>query len=434
MKIALQSLDTSDADFEQQLTAYIERANPIDQAVESKVQKIIADVRTRGDAALLEYTARFDQLEVSRASQLRLSKQQISQHAKQASAHSCTALSKAAERIKRYAQEQLAQDWSFEDEIGVRSGQKLSALDSVGLYVPGGKAAYPSSLLMNAIPAKVAGVPRIVAAVPTPRGEFNALLMYALELSAVDEVYTVGGAQAIAALAYGSQTIAPVSKIVGPGNAYVSEAKRQVFGKVGIDMVAGPSEILIIADASTVAEWVALDLFSQAEHDSAARAILLCPDREYLQSVRAEMERLIDSMPRADIIRDSLQRNGLFVLVRDLAEAVRIANTIAPEHLELSVAQPQQWLEQIRHAGAVFVGAYTSEVLGDYCAGSNHVLPTGGSARFFSPLGVYDFQKRTSWVQCSAQAAQELAEIAHPLAEAEGLFAHAAAARSRVNH
>lgn len=432
MKIALQSLDASDTNFDEQLEAYVENADPIDPAVEKAVREIIADVRARGDSALLEYTARFDQLQVNDVSELRLSKEQISQQAKQTTSQLSTALEKAATRIQRYAEKQLTQDWSFEDEIGVHLGQKLTAIDAVGLYVPGGKAAYPSSVLMNVIPAKVAGVGRIVAAVPTPQGEMNTVLMRALELTEVDEVYTIGGAQAIAALAYGSQTITPVSKIIGPGNAYVSEAKRQVFGKVGIDMVAGPSEILVITDGATNPEWIALDLFSQAEHDNTARAILICPNKEYLQSVLDQMNQLIDSMPRADIICRSLKNNGLFIAVKDISEAVDIANRIAPEHLELSVEQPQQWLKQIRHVGAVFIGPYTSEVLGDYCAGSNHVLPTGGSARFFSPLGVYDFQKRTSWVKCSAQAAEELSEIAQQLAEAEGLFAHAAAARSRA--
>ena len=432
MALALQRLDASDADFNEQIQKYIAQARFTDTHIESSVRSIINEVHTRGDEAILDYTEELDQLKADTVSALRISADQRSQLAASVLPEWSDALKKAAERIRRYAEKQLAQDWEFVDEIGVRLGQKISAIASAGLYIPGGKAAYPSSILMNAIPAQVAGVERIVAMLPAPGGHLNPLLMYALELMQIDEAYTIGGAQAIAALAYGTRTIAPVAKIVGPGNAYVNEAKRQVFGKVGIDMVAGPSEILIVADGSTQPSWIALDLFSQAEHDESARAILLCPDADYLDQVRFEIDRLLPTMERSAIIEAALNNNGLLVKVADLQQAIEIANAIAPEHLELSVDNAEQWLGFIKNAGAIFVGSYSCEVLGDYCAGSNHVLPTGGSARFSSPLGVYDFQKRTSIVQCDANAAAYLAEIAEPLAAAEGLHAHAAAARSRT--
>ena len=432
MTLALQQLDASDAGFDAQIKKYIAHAQIVGSDIENSVRSIIDDVRDRGDEAILDYTEQFDQINADSVSALRISTKRRSQLAASVSPEWSKALGTAADRIRCYAEKQLGQDWEFVDEIGVRLGQKIGAIDAVGLYVPGGKAAYPSSLLMNAIPARVAGVERIVAMLPAPGGNLNPLLMCALELMQIDEAYTIGGAQAIAALAYGTRTIAPVSKIVGPGNAYVNEAKRQVFGRVGIDMVAGPSEILIIADGTTQASWLALDLFSQAEHDERARAILLCPDADYLTQVRSEIDRLLPTMARSAVIEAALNDNGLLVKVADLQHAIGIANAIAPEHLELAVDNAEQWIDCIKNAGAVFIGSYSCEVLGDYCAGSNHVLPTGGSARFSSPLGVYDFQKRTSIVQCNAKAATHLAEIAATLATAEGLHAHAAAARSRI--
>ena len=431
MSLALRQLDSSDAGFNEQIQYYIAQAQFADTDIESATRLIVDEVRTRGDEAVLDYTKQLDQLTVDTVSALRISEDQRAQLAAKVPPELSQALNKAAERIRNYAEKQLAHDWEFVDEVGVRLGQKVRAIDAVGLYIPGGKAAYPSSVLMNTIPAQVAGVKRIVAMLPAPRGELNPLVMYALELLQIDEVYTIGGAQAIAALAYGTQTIAPVAKIVGPGNAYVNEAKRQVFGKVGIDMVAGPSEILIIADGSAEPSWLALDLFSQAEHDERARAILLCPDADYLDQVRNEIEQLLPTMKRSEVIEAALNANGLLVKVADLQEAIQIANLIASEHLELAMDDAEQWVDEINNAGAIFMGSYSCEVLGDYCAGSNHVLPTGGSARFSSPLGVYDFQKRTSIVQCDAKAADYLAEIAEPLAEAEGLYAHAAAARRR---
>lgn len=431
MALALQQLDASDAGFKEQIQNYIAQARCGDSDVESSVRLIIAAVRERGDEAILDYTERFDRLKADSVAALRISADRRAQSAAKVSSEWAEALKKAADRVCCYAEKQIARDWEFVDDIGVRLGQKIRAIDTVGIYIPGGTAAYPSSVLMNAIPAQVAGVKRIVAMLPTPEGRLNPLLMYALELMQIDEAYTVGGAQAIAALAYGTRTIAAVSKIVGPGNAYVSEAKRQVFGKVGIDMVAGPSEILVVADGSTEASWIALDLFSQAEHDEHARAILLCPDADYLNQVRAEIDRLLPTMERRAVIEAALNNNGLLVKVSDLRQAMQISNAIAPEHLELSVHNAERWVDEIENAGAIFIGSYSCEVLGDYCAGSNHVLPTAGSARYCSPLGVYDFQKRTSIVQCDANAAAHLAAIAEPLALAEGLHAHAAAARSR---
>jgi len=433
MALAVRHLNAADSEFHKQLHDYIERARGASAAVENRVRAIIEAVRSRGDAALLEYSEELDDLSASEISALRVSKKQRAELAAEVSPEWCEALAAAAARIRAYAGRQRMDDWHYVDSQGVRLGQKVTAIDAVGIYIPGGKAAYPSSVLMNAIPAQLAGVPRIVAMVPSRGGRLNPSVMAALELMQIDEIYTVGGAQAIAALAYGTDTIAAVSKIVGPGNAYVSEAKRQLFGRVGIDTVAGPSEILIIADGSSDALWVALDLFSQAEHDEQARAILLCPNGDYLNKVYAELKRLLPTMERAAIIEAALNNNGLLIKVDDIKQATQIANSIAPEHLELALIDAEQWVESINNAGAIFVGAYSCEVLGDYCAGSNHVLPTGGSARFASPLGVYDFQKRTSLVHCDAAAAAELAAIAVPLATAEGLHAHAAAAQSRVS-
>ena len=432
MALILQQLDASAAAFNEQIRNYIAQVQLSNSDVESAVRSIISEVRARGDEAILEYTAQLDNLKADSVSALRISADQRAQSATAVTPEWSVALKKAADRIRRYAHQQQLQDWEFVDEMGVRLGQKINAIDSVGLYIPGAKAAYPSSVLMNAIPAQVAGVERIVAMLPSPAGVLNPFVMHALELMQIDEVYTIGGAQAVATLAYGSQSIAPVCKIVGPGNAYVSEAKRQVFGKVGIDMVAGPSEILVVADGSTKPSWIALDLFSQAEHDEHARAILLCPDANYLNQVRSEIDRLLPTMARRSVITEALNRNGLLIKVTDMQQAIQIVNTIAPEHLELAVDNAERWVTQVKNAGAIFIGSYSCEVLGDYCAGSNHVLPTGGSARFSSPLGVYDFQKRTSIIQCTANAASYLAEIAAPLATAEGLHAHAAAARSRI--
>ncbi|MBC6414145.1 MAG: histidinol dehydrogenase [Chromatiales bacterium] len=432
MALTLRQLDASADTFSEQIRDYIAQAQLGTADIDDAVRAIIDQVRTRGDAAVLEYTERFDKRKATSVAALRITEDQRAQAAATVAPEWSAALSKAAERIRRYAERQLVQDWEFVDEFGVRLGQKVSAIDSVGLYIPGGKAAYPSSVLMNAIPAQVAGVERIVAMLPACGGELNPFVMCALQLMSIDEAYTIGGAQAIAVLAYGTQSIAPVVKIVGPGNAYVNEAKRQVFGKVGIDMVAGPSEILVIADGSTQPSWIALDLFSQAEHDEQARSILLCPDADYLNQVKAEIDRLLPTMARRKVIEAALNRNGLLVKVDDLQQAMQIANIIAAEHLELAVVDAERWLDSIKNAGAVFLGSYSCEVLGDYCAGSNHVLPTAGSARFSSPLGVYDFQKRTGIMQCDAKAASYLATIAEPLAEAEGLHAHAAAARSRI--
>ena len=393
---------------------------------------IIAKVQSQGDAALIDYTARFDRLSVTDASQLELSQAELDAALHRLPAATRAALEAAAERVRRYHERQLMQSWSYVEEDGTRLGQQVTALDRVGIYVPGGKAAYPSSVLMNAIPAKVAGVGEIIMVVPTPGGERNDIVLAAARIAGVDRVFTVGGAQAVAALAYGTQTIPAVDKITGPGNAYVAAAKRRVFGVVGIDMVAGPSEILVICDGQTDPDWIAMDLFSQAEHDEIAQAILLCPDADFITRVRASIERLLPEMPRQDIIRASLSGRGALIQVADLDEACQIANYIAPEHLELSVAEPAAWLPKLKHAGAIFMGRFASESLGDYCAGPNHVLPTSRTARFASPLGVYDFQKRTSLIEVSAVGAQTLGRIASTLAHGEGLTAHARSAEFRL--
>jgi histidinol dehydrogenase len=427
----IQRLSTEDTGFEaafRRLTDYDPQG---DAAVESAVHTILAEVRTRGDAALLDYTRRFDGLDASTVAglevppaRLRTAQDEITPAARQA-------LQAAAARLRAYAERQTLEAWAFTDAQGNRLGQRVTPLDRVGVYVPGGKASYPSSVLMNVIPARVAGVREIVMMVPAPRGELNPLVLAAAAIAGVDRVFTLGGAQAVAALAYGTETIPAVDKIVGPGNAYVAAAKRLVFGTVGIDMVAGPSEVLVICDGRTTPDWIAMDLFSQAEHDETAQAILLSPDAAFLDAVAASMSRLIADLPRADIIRQSLARRGALIRVRDLDEACALANRLAPEHLELSVAEPQALLPKIRHAGAVFLGRYTPEAFGDYCAGPNHVLPTGRSARFASPLGVYDFQKRTSLIEASPAGASELAAIAATLAEGEGLQAHARSAAYR---
>ncbi|PXX43581.1 histidinol dehydrogenase [Aquitalea magnusonii] len=425
-------LSSTQADFQQQLQALLAFETAQDPAVDSAVAAICDDVKARGDAAVLEYTNRFDRMQASTMAELTLSRAQLEAAWHRLPAEVQQALSAAAERVRRYHEKQLAHSWSYEDEDGTLLGQQVTPLDRVGIYVPGGKAAYPSSVLMNAMPAKVAGVAEIIMVVPTPQGERNDLVLAAAFIAGVDKVFTCGGAQAVAALAYGTETIPQVDKITGPGNAYVAAAKRRVFGVVGIDMVAGPSEILVICDGNTPADWIAMDLFSQAEHDEIAQAILLCPSAEYIAEVEASIAKLLPSMPRRAIIEASLGNRGALIQVRDLAEACEIANYIAPEHLELSVSEPEQQLPLLRHAGAIFMGRFTSESLGDYCAGPNHVLPTSRTARFASPLGVYDFQKRSSLIRVSAAGAQKLGKIASVLAHGEGLTAHARAAELRL--
>ena len=430
--IRIRRLDTSASDFEPQFQALIRSSATPDEAVAARVREIIARVGEQGDKAVLACAREFDGVQVDSLEQLRVSENRLGEASRTAPAAAFDALKRAAERIRRYAEKQKLEDWRMREDNGITLGQRVTPLDSAGLYVPGGKACYPSSLLMAAIPAAVAGVPRVAMTTPAPGGEVNPLLAAAAVLCGVREVWLIGGAHAVAALALGTETIAAVSKIVGPGNAYVAEAKRQLNGLVGVDLPAGPSEILIICDASTDPEWIAADLFSQAEHDEQARAMLLCPDADFIAAVLQAMERLIRDAPRAAIIERALAANGALLRVRDLDEAVAVANRVAPEHLELSVADPEALLPKVANAGAVFVGKYSAEVVGDYCAGPNHVLPTGGAARFASPLGVYDFQKRSSLIHCSAEGAAELAGVASCLAEAEGLYAHAEAARLRA--
>lgn len=429
----MRRLDTTDSDFEAQFAALRVAEQSLDEQVSATVADIIADVAARGDSAVLEYTARFDGVEADSLAALEVSRERCAAARASIDQTHLEALEYAAGRIRDYHQHQVQQSWQYTDELGNELGQKITPLDRVGIYVPGGKASYPSSVLMNSIPARVAGVGEIIMVVPAPRGEISDLVLAAANIAGVDRVFTIGGAQAVAALAYGTQTVAAVDKIVGPGNAYVAAAKRQVFGRVGIDMVAGPSEILIICDGSTDPDWVAMDLFSQAEHDENAQALLLCPDSDYLDAVARSVERLLPQLERADIVRASLQARGALIGTRDLAEAVALSNRIAPEHLELSVANPDALLSAVRHAGAIFMGAYTSEALGDYCAGPNHVLPTAGSARFSSPLGVYDFQKRSSLINCSAEGVRVLGNVACALAEGESLSAHAGSARMRLD-
>jgi histidinol dehydrogenase len=425
-------LDSRSADFDAQLAARLAFEPSADAAIEQTVALILADVRGRGDAALLEYTRRFDRLDLSDAAALELSPQILRAAVDALDQTQREALEAAADRIHRYHRHQVAATWVIDEPDGTRLGQKITPLDRVGLYVPGGKAAYPSSVLMNAIPAKVAGVAELIMVVPTPDGVRNPMVLAAAAIAGVDRVFTIGGAQAIGALAWGTATVPRVDKIVGPGNAYVAEAKRRVFGAVGIDMIAGPSEILVISDGSAPADWIAMDLFSQAEHDELAQSILLTPDPSHLEAVAQAIDRLLPTMPRRATIERSLADRGVLVLVRDLQEACQIANRIAAEHLELVVADPWAWSEQIRHAGALFLGPWSSESLGDYCAGPNHVLPTMRTARFSSPLGVYDFQKRSSLIAISAAGAQKLGPIAATLAEGEGLAAHARSATLRL--
>lgn len=428
-------LSTVSANFEAEFKARLHWSADTDAAIEQRVADILADVQQRGDAAVLEYTARFDGLDAAAMGQLELTQAELKAAFDAIPAAQRDALEAAARRVRSYHEAQKkasGESWSYRDEDGTLLGQKVTPLDRVGIYVPGGKAAYPSSVLMNAIPAHVAGVGEIIMVVPTPKGEKNALVLAAAYVAGVTRAFTIGGAQAVAALAYGTQTVPKVDKITGPGNAYVASAKKRVFGTVGIDMIAGPSEILVLADGSTPADWVAMDLFSQAEHDELAQSILLCPDAAYIDAVQAAIDRLLPEMPRAEIIAKSLSGRGALIHTRSMEEACAISNRIAPEHLEVSSRDPHKWEPLLKHAGAIFLGAYTSESLGDYCAGPNHVLPTSGTARFSSPLGVYDFQKRSSLIEVSEAGAQVLGKIAAELAYGEGLQAHARAAEMRL--
>lgn len=428
----IKRFSTSEASFDQDLKALLAFETAQDDKIDNVVADILRDVKTRGDAAVLEYTNRFDRMTAGAMAQLEISQSELQTALDGLPADQREALQQAADRVRSYHEKQLMSSWTYTEENGTLLGQQVTALDRVGLYVPGGKAAYPSSVLMNAIPAKVAGVQELIMVVPTPDGEKNQLVLAAAAVCGVDRVFCIGGAQAVGALAYGTETVPQVDKIVGPGNAYVAAAKRRVFGVVGIDMVAGPSEILVICDGKTNPDWVAMDLFSQAEHDELAQAILLSPDAAFLDAVQASIERLVEEMPRKEIIRTSLQNRGALVKVDDLDQAAEIANYIAPEHLELSVEDPLAYSQKIRHAGAIFMGRDTCEALGDYCAGPNHVLPTSRTARFSSPLGVYDFQKRSSLIMVSSEGAQKLGRIAAKLAYGEGLQAHARSAEFRL--
>jgi histidinol dehydrogenase len=436
MPITIRQLDSTAADFDAQLMAVLAFEASEDEAIDRAVAGILADVKARGDVAVLEYTHKFDRLSAASMQALEIPQAQMQQALAGLPAPRRVALQAAAERVRSYHERQKREcgsdGFTFTEADGTVLGQKVTALDKVGIYVPGGKAAYPSSVLMNAIPAKVAGVAEVIMVVPTPDGVKNQLVLAAAAIAGVDRAFTIGGAQAVGALAYGTATIAQVDKIVGPGNAYVAAAKRRVFGTVGIDMIAGPSEILVIADGSTNPDWVAMDLFSQAEHDELAQSILLCPDAAYIARVLDSINALLDTMPRKEVIRTSLTNRGALVKVRDMEEACLIANQIAAEHLEISAEQPQYWADKIRHAGAMFLGRFSSESLGDYCAGPNHVLPTSRTARFSSPLGVYDFQKRSSIIHVSEAGAQTLGKIAAELAYGEGLQAHARSAEYRL--
>ncbi|MBI3479552.1 MAG: histidinol dehydrogenase [Nitrosomonadales bacterium] len=429
----IRQLSSRATGFNEELSRLLAFEETADEKLEATVAGILADVKKRGDEAVLEYTRKFDRLPLTRASEMELSREELRIAFEGLPAEQRSALEQAAQRVTDYHRKQVQTSWSYTDSDGTMLGQQVTPLDRVGLYVPGGKAAYPSSVLMNALPAKVAGVAELIMVVPTPDGVKNQLVLAAAYLAGVDRVFTIGGAQAVAALAYGTATIPKVDKIVGPGNAYVASAKRRVFGVCGIDMIAGPSEILVICDGQTDPDWIAMDLFSQAEHDELAQAILLSPDAKFIAAVAASADKLLEQMPRRDIIKTALENRGALIHVADLEDACAISNRIAPEHLELSVADPQAWLPKLKHAGAIFMGRYTSESLGDYCAGPNHVLPTSGTARFSSPLGVYDFQKRSSLIQVSAQGAQKLGDIASVLALGEGLQAHAQSALFRKN-
>ncbi|MGA4641618.1 histidinol dehydrogenase [Stutzerimonas stutzeri] len=429
---AIRRLNAADADFARHLDHLLSWESVSDDGVNERVLEIIKAVRERGDAAVVELTQRFDALEVASMADLILPRARLEQALERITPAQREALEIAAERVRSYHERQKQDSWTYTEADGTVLGQKVTPLDRAGLYVPGGKASYPSSVLMNAIPAKVAGVPEVVMVVPTPRGEVNELVLAAACIAGVDRVFTIGGAQAVAALAYGTESVPPVDKIVGPGNIYVATAKRHVFGKVGIDMIAGPSEILVVCDGQTDPDWIAMDLFSQAEHDEDAQSILVSPDAAFLDRVAESIARLLPTLERADIARTSIEGRGALIHVADMQQAIEVANRIAPEHLELSVAEPEQWLPQIRHAGAIFMGRYTAEALGDYCAGPNHVLPTSGTARFSSPLGVYDFQKRSSIINCSPEGASTLGKVASVLARGESLTAHARSAEYRI--
>jgi len=432
MGALIRKMDTAAAGFSEELDALLAWESVSDGKVNQIVDEILARVKAEGDAAVVEYTNRFDRMSVASMAELEMSRERLEQALENLPADQRSALEVAAKRVRSYHEHQKTESWQYTEDDGTMLGQQVTPMDRVGLYVPGGKAAYPSSVLMNAMPANVAGVGEIIMVVPTPDGEVNELVLAAAALAGVDRVFCVGGAQAVAALAYGTETVPKVDKIVGPGNIFVATAKRAVFGAVGIDMIAGPSEILVVCDGKTDPDWVAMDLFSQAEHDEDAQSILLCPDAEYIAQVEASIEKLLPTMERKEIIEVSLRERCALIKVADMAEAVDMANRIAPEHLELSVENPEALLPHIRHAGAIFMGRYTAEALGDYCAGPNHVLPTSGTARFSSPLGVYDFQKRSSLIFFSADGASEMGQVASVLARGESLTAHARSAEYRI--
>jgi len=431
MPVSIKQLDYADPGFSSELKKALAWDSISDQSVQDAVSAIVSEVRNQGDDAVLAWTNKLDRLDADSITALEIPREELEESLKHIPAEQAEALEKAAGRIRRYHEKQKQDSWQYTDDDGSVYGQKVTPIDRVGMYVPGGKASYPSTVLMDAIPARVAGVQEIIATLPTPGGEKNPLVLAALALAGVDRVFTVGGAQAVAALAYGTETIPRVDKIVGPGNIYVATAKRAVFGQVGIDMVAGPSEILVICDGQTNPDWIAMDLFSQAEHDEDAQSILVSTNADFIAAVQESIEKLLPEMPRRDIIMASLESRGVMIKVSDMKEAADVCNQIAPEHVELSVADPESLMADIRHAGAIFLGRYTSESLGDYCAGPSHVLPTSGTARFSSALGVYDFQKRSSIIKCSDKAARELAGTASVLANAEGLIAHARAAEMR---
>ncbi|WP_425641086.1 histidinol dehydrogenase [Marinomonas gallaica] len=432
MQLNIRQFSSKDANFRKDLEQLLSWESVSDTRVQKSVEEIVNRVRLEGDAALIELTNKFDRRTVSCAAELVIEADELAQAAERVDSKIVDALKQAAERVKSYHERQVQPSWQYEEADGTILGQQITPLDRVGVYVPGGKAAYPSSVLMNVMPAKVAGVGEIVMVVPTPDGEVNDIVLTAAHVAGVDRVITVGGAQAVAALAYGTETVPKVDKIVGPGNIYVATAKRMVFGAVGIDMIAGPSEILVVSDGDSNPDWIAMDLFSQAEHDEDAQSILISTDAAFIEKVKASMERQIDDMSRQEIIKTSLEGRGALIHVESMEEAVEVANIVAAEHLELSIANPEEWVGKIRHAGAIFMGRYTPEALGDYCAGPNHVLPTSGTARFSSPLGVYDFQKRSSIIFCSHEGASEMAKIASPLARGESLEAHALSAEFRM--
>ncbi|MAA60885.1 MAG: histidinol dehydrogenase [Pseudomonadales bacterium] len=432
MTLEITRLDADQADFEQRLDNLLAWESVSDHGVQTAVHEIVESVRQRGDAAVVEYTNRFDRLSIASLDELVVPDSRLQEALDTIPAEQRVALQVAADRVRAYHQHQKQESWSYTEEDGTLLGQQVTPLDRAGLYVPGGKATYPSSVLMNAIPAKVAGVPEVIMVVPTPDGEVNEMVFAAAKIAGVDKVITIGGAQAVAALAYGTETVPRVDKIVGPGNIYVATAKRMVFGQVGIDMIAGPSEILVVCDGKTDPDWVAMDLFSQAEHDQDAQSILVSPDAAFIDQVARSLTALLPTLERESIARASLQNRGALIKVRDLDQAVTLINRIAPEHLELSIDDPQAMARRVPHAGAIFMGRYTAEALGDYCAGPNHVLPTSGTARYSSPLGVYDFQKRSSLIMCTAEKASELGKVASVLSRGESLTAHARSAEYRI--